>query len=603
MSEINPLVLSFPNFTLGQIIDPEQANQNNADIANKVNDFIGDVENTNLAVIESIQDASLDVTTLATSIDDEVTTIEVAGNMGEFPDAPGKALIIDGNDYEVFKYSGKDGNNFTGVTRGYLGPAQAFTAGVAIKRFLTAAEMDVDIDAIDTKVDAAIVTADEAETKADAAIITAEGADGKADSAILTAGEAETKADAAVITADEAETKADAAVITADEADVKADEAVNTANDALGQDETEPYTGALGAMKIAEEADIKADSAIVTADEADGKADSAILTADEAETKADGAIITADGADTKADEALGAGIADSGTATSTTVNTLTDTAKNWTVDEFIGRRVRITSGDEQVRTITGNTADTITVDKDWITGIGSTPAYEIEVADPTGSRGAMTVATSVEMDYHEMKPEIEQAVQDVEDKASEEWVNNQITDAKNELTNDIYRKDPVNTYDDLYTTYTEPEDGWIAMTLDSRNHYVYHAGEAEWKLKPTDINYADDDGTDGIITSTKFNKWNEHLLDVVKHGELIAFPGHYVVTEFDTPTAGDITETMYKSADDTVFLTKVTEFDTPTTEDITITIECVEFGIHNKSVTEFDTPTAGDIKETVSEVV
>jgi len=431
---INPLVLSFPNFTLGQIIDPDQANQNNFDITNKVNEFIVDVENTNLAVIESIQDASLDVTTLATGIDDEVTTIEVAANMDEFPAAPGKALIIDGNDYEVFQYNGKDGNNFTGVTRGYLGPARAFSSGVTIKRFLTAAEMDADIDAIDAKADGAIVTADDADTKADSAIITANGADGKADSAIITADEAETKAD-----------------------------------EALGQDEVEPYTGALGAMKIA-----------------------------------------------------------------------TDVQDAWELKE---------------------------------------PELDQAVID------------------------VENAVESVEGKASEEWVNNQITDAKNELTNDIYRKDPVNTYDDLYTTYTEPEDGWIAMTLDSRNHYVYHAGEAEWKLKPTDINYADDDGTDGIITSTKFNKWNEHLLDVVKHGELIAFPGHYVVTEFDTPTAGDITETMYKSADDTVFLTKVTEFDTPTTEDITITIECVELGIHNKSVTEFDTPTAGDIKETVSEVV
>lgn len=42
--KINPLQLSFPNFVLGQIIDPEEANQNNSDIANKVNEFITEVE-------------------------------------------------------------------------------------------------------------------------------------------------------------------------------------------------------------------------------------------------------------------------------------------------------------------------------------------------------------------------------------------------------------------------------------------------------------------------------------------------------------------------------------------------------------------------------
>lgn len=56
---------------------------------------------------------------------------------------------------------------------------------------------------------------------------------------------------AAVTTANTANTKADTAVATANTADGKADTAISTANTALGQDITEPYTGALGAMKIA----------------------------------------------------------------------------------------------------------------------------------------------------------------------------------------------------------------------------------------------------------------------------------------------------------------------------------------------------------------
>ena len=50
---------------------------------------------------------------------------------------------------------------------------------------------------------------------------------------------------------DGAVTNANAAVVTANAADGKADTAVTTANTALGQDLVEPYTGALGAMKIA----------------------------------------------------------------------------------------------------------------------------------------------------------------------------------------------------------------------------------------------------------------------------------------------------------------------------------------------------------------
>ncbi len=85
-------------------------------------------------------------------------------------------------------------------------------------------------------------------------------------------------------------------------------------------------------------------------------------------------------------------------------------------------------------------------------------------------------------------------------------------------------------------------------------------------------------------------------------GDLSGFPGYYVVTEFDEPTAGDITETMYDSEDD-VFLTRVTEFDEPTSGDITVTLECTELGIHTQVVTEFDAPSTGDITETASEVV
>lgn len=55
----------------------------------------------------------------------------------------------------------------------------------------------------------------------------------------------------AVATSGSAESKADSAVATANTADENATTALNTANAALGQNTVEPYTGALGAMKIA----------------------------------------------------------------------------------------------------------------------------------------------------------------------------------------------------------------------------------------------------------------------------------------------------------------------------------------------------------------
>ena len=69
----------------------------------------------------------------------------------------------------------------------------------------------------------------------------------------------------------------------------------------------------------------------------------------------------------------------SGTATSMTDNTLTDTSKTWSEDEFVGAEIKITDGEEEyTRVVTGNTEDTITVEEDWKEGYSSTPTYEIQ---------------------------------------------------------------------------------------------------------------------------------------------------------------------------------------------------------------------------------
>ena len=71
-----------------------------------------------------------------------------------------------------------------------------------------------------------------------------------------------------------------------------------------------------------------------------------------------------------------------GTATSGTGTTLVQTGKTWTSSQWINSQVRITGGTGagQIRTITANTADTLTV-ATWTTNPDVTSAYAIEGND------------------------------------------------------------------------------------------------------------------------------------------------------------------------------------------------------------------------------
>ena len=71
-----------------------------------------------------------------------------------------------------------------------------------------------------------------------------------------------------------------------------------------------------------------------------------------------------------------------GTATSATATTLTQTGKTWAASQWINSQVRITAGTGagQIRTITANTADTLTV-ATWTTTPDATSQYAIEGND------------------------------------------------------------------------------------------------------------------------------------------------------------------------------------------------------------------------------
>ena len=72
-------------------------------------------------------------------------------------------------------------------------------------------------------------------------------------------------------------------------------------------------------------------------------------------------------------------VLDSGTATAGTVSTLTDGGKAWTVDQWVGCAVRITSGmgAGQTREIVSNTPTVLTVTPNWTTAPNATSVYEI----------------------------------------------------------------------------------------------------------------------------------------------------------------------------------------------------------------------------------
>ena len=69
----------------------------------------------------------------------------------------------------------------------------------------------------------------------------------------------------------------------------------------------------------------------------------------------------------------------SGTASAGTASTLTDTSQSWTVDAFANDYVHIYegTGSGQVREITSNTSDTLTVSSDFVTTPDATSKYRI----------------------------------------------------------------------------------------------------------------------------------------------------------------------------------------------------------------------------------
>ena len=180
-----------------------------------------------------------------------------------------------------------------------------------------------EIQAIDTKADTAISTANTAESKADTAISTANAASTSASNAVSTANDA-------VSTANTANTNASNAVTTANTAESKADSAISTANTA-STNASNAVTTANGANTTANTALGKANQAIETANTASTNASTAVSTANTASTDASDALSIANTASTNASAA----VTTANTASSTAVTAKnTADAASAKVDEF-----------------------------------------------------------------------------------------------------------------------------------------------------------------------------------------------------------------------------------------------------------------------------
>jgi hypothetical protein len=72
-----------------------------------------------------------------------------------------------------------------------------------------------------------------------------------------------------------------------------------------------------------------------------------------------------------------------GTATSGAAATLTNTGKNWTVNQWTNSQIRITAGTGagQIRTVASNTSTVITVSSNWTTNPDATSQYSLEGND------------------------------------------------------------------------------------------------------------------------------------------------------------------------------------------------------------------------------
>lgn len=81
--------------------------------------------------------ANSPATYLAAAINSTVTTISVV-DASKLPAAPNLATIGTGETAETILYTGKSGNDLTGVTRGFEVEAREWNTGVQVARYLTA---------------------------------------------------------------------------------------------------------------------------------------------------------------------------------------------------------------------------------------------------------------------------------------------------------------------------------------------------------------------------------------------------------------------------------------------------------------------------------
>ncbi len=158
--QIEPLVLSYPQFVLGEIINPDHANQNNYDITNKVNEFINDVELTRQMVEDAQEDATSAIDIANSKGDQAINTANSAVTTAETAEAKADSAVITAN--------AADGKADTAIITANTALGQDITEPYsgALGAFRVANEANFNVSVAITAANEAIAAAEQAITDA-----------------------------------------------------------------------------------------------------------------------------------------------------------------------------------------------------------------------------------------------------------------------------------------------------------------------------------------------------------------------------------------------------------------------------------------------------
>lgn len=172
--------------------------------------------------------------------------------------------------------------------------------------------------------------------------------------------------------------------------------------------------------------------------------------------------------------------------------------------------------------------------------------------------------------------------------------------------------DIFNQFQNYYNERKQAFDGWLADIKD-----IWQAYDAAYLLwydtvqERVDQQYDDNQNVfNGQMAAQRaeYQGWFNQIKAELYNNIYFQFEnwaqreGYRVLTQFDVPVAGAITEKIVNMDNGSVLASRVTEFDVPEPGAITETLQVSEPAIHVRKVTRFDDPAPGMVNEEITEV-